>query len=169
MKNHKLDELLLNEAYDQIIEEGLFDRLKARGSQAMGAVQGAGQQLKGKLKQKAGTALTGAATGVARGLGIDPAAATGKGTLAARGADMAAAGGKDMMQGARKGDEAKYRSYITNSTKSIANDLKKLGMEVADENQLIQDIQKAITKNLKQVTAGGQFRTQAGQMGAKVV
>jgi hypothetical protein len=169
MSNYKLDEQKLIGAYDQILEEGLFDRLKARGSQAMGAVQGAGQQLKGTLKQKAGSAITGAATGVARGLGIDSAAATGPGTLAARGADMSAAGGKDMVKGARRGDEAKYRSYITNSAKSIATDLKKLGMEVSDENQLTQDIQKAITKNLKQVTAGGQFRTQAGQMGAKVV
>ena len=149
MSNHKLDEQKLIGAYDQIIEEGLFDRLKARGSQAMGAVQGAGQQLKGKLKQKAGSAITGAATGVARGLGIDPTAATGPGTLAAKGAEMSAAGQEDIAQGATRGTEAKYESYINNSAKTIVNDLKKLGMSVYNDWELEEAIMSAIRMNLK--------------------
>ena len=149
MSNHKLDEQKLIGAYDQIIEEGLFDRLKARGSQAMGAVQGAGQQLKGKLKQKAGSAITGAATGVARGLGIDPTAATGPGTLAAKGAEMSAAGQEDIAQGATRGTEAKYESYINNSAKTIVNDLKKLGMAVYNDSELEEAIMSAIRINLK--------------------
>jgi len=149
MINHKLDEQKLIGAYDQILEEGLFDRLKARGSQAMGAVQGSGQQLKGKLKQKAGSAITGAATGVARGLGIDPTAATGPGTLAAKGAEMSAAGQEDIAQGATKGNDAKYESYIKNSAKTIVNDLKKLGMPVYDEFELETAIINAVQSNLK--------------------
>lgn len=165
MKNHKLDEQMLMEAYDQILEEGLFDRLKARGSQAMGAVQGAGQQLKGKAQQLQGDVYNKVADAGAKAFGGDIT----KSALAQKGQQLQQTGKKDVTQGARKGDEAKYRSYIANSTKTIAKDLEKLGMEVSDENQLILDIQNAITKNLKQTTARGQFRTQSGQLGAKVI
>jgi len=164
MRIHKNDIELLAEAYDQV-NEGLFDRLKARGSQALGAVKGAGQQIAGKAQQAVGGAMGKAAELGGQALGIDAS----KGTLAQKGMAMQKAGSTQQKAGARQGDEAKYKSYITNSAKTIANDLNKLGMSVSDEANLIADIQAAITKNLTQVTARGQFRDAGGRIGQKVV
>jgi len=164
MRLSKNDQELLSEAYEQM-NEGMFDRFKARGSQAIGAVKGAGQQLAGKAQQAVGGAIGKAAELGGQALGVDAS----KGTLAQKGAAMQKAGAKQQTAGARQGDEAKYKSYITNSAKTIANDLTKLGMSVSDEATLIADIQAAITKNLTQVTARGQFRDASGKIGGKVV
>jgi hypothetical protein len=43
---------------EELIEEGLMDRLKARGAEALGSAKGLGQQLKGAFKQAAGSALS---------------------------------------------------------------------------------------------------------------
>jgi hypothetical protein len=159
----KEDQAMLAEAYEQV-NEGLFDRLKARGSQAVGAVKGAGQQLAGKAQQAAGSAVSKAAELGGKALGVDAS----QGTLAQKGASMQQAGQKQQTAGARQGEEAKYKSYIANSAKTLANDLAKLGMAVDDEAALIQDIQTAITKHLSQVTANNQLRDARGRMGGKI-
>lgn len=164
----KQDQEMLAEAYE-MVQEGLFDRLKARGSQAVGAVKGAGQQLAGKAQQAAGGVVSKAGDLAAKGVEavggtIDPS----KNKLTQAGAGMQKAGAKQVGAGQRAGEEAKYKSYITNSAQTIANDLNKLGMAVKDENALIADITAAITKNLSQVTARGQLRTAAGTIGGKV-
>jgi hypothetical protein len=164
MRLSKNDQELIGEAYEQM-NEGMFDRFKARGSQALGAVKGAGQQIAGKAQQAVGGAIGKAAGLGGQVLGVDAS----KGDLAQKGSAMQKAGAKQQTAGARQGDEAKYKSYITNSAKTIAKDLTKLGMSVSDEATLIADIQAAITKNLTQVTASGQFRDTGGRIGKKVV
>ena len=169
MRLPKTDQELLAEAYENI-QEGLFDRLKARGAQALGVVKGAGQQLKGKAQQVAGSAVSKAGEYAAKGVEaiggqIDPSA----NKVALKGKELQQSGAKDQRAGARAGDEAKYKSYIANSVKTIVNDLAKLGMPVRDEATFAQELQEVIINNLEHVTANGQFRTSSGTFGGKVV
>lgn len=160
----KADQDLINERYEQI-QEGLFDRLKARGAQAVGAVKGAGQQIAGKAKQVAGGALSKTAELGGRALGVDAST----GGLAQKGAQLTQAGTKQVGAGQRAGDEAKYKSYISNTVQTVLTDLNKLGMPIDDEAALSTELTQTITRHLKQVTAKGQFRTAAGTMGGKVI
>jgi hypothetical protein len=98
-------------ATKEIIEEGLFDRLKARGAQAVGTVKGLGNQ----------------AAGIAKG-----AIAGAKGNIA----DVQAAQ-QQRQAGAAQGDLAKIESYRTTAikkldatTQEIFNDLKRLGINL---------------------------------------
>ncbi len=165
----KKDQELLAEAYSDVYEEGILDRLKARGSQAVGAIKGAGQQLAGKAQQAAGTAVGKAGELAQKGVEavggqIDPA----QNKLTQKANELQKAGSKQIAKGQRAGDEAKYKSYIANSVKTIATDLAKLGMPVGDEATFTKELQDVITKHLTQVTAKGQFRTSAGTIGGKV-
>ena len=159
----KKDQELLAEAYGTV-NEGLFDRLKARGAQAAGAIGGLGDKVKGAAKGVAGAAATKAAELGGQALGVDAS----QGGLAQKGAELQKSAATDKARGARAGDEAKYKSYIANSAKTLANDLSKLGMQVDDEAGLIADIQNVISARLNQVTKSGQFRDAAGKMGGKV-
>jgi len=167
----KNDQKLIAEAYKQV-NEGLFDRLKARGSQAVGAVKGAGQQLAGKAQKAAGSAVAAAGNLASKGasaVGIenDPE----KNKLFQKGAQMQKDGAKAQTQGQRAGQEAKYKSYITNSVKTITNDLAKLGMPVKDEDALMKDLQATLTKHLTQVggKSGKQLRDASGKLGGAIV
>jgi hypothetical protein len=159
----KSDQNLINERYEQI-QEGLFDRLKARGAQALGTVKGAGQQIAGKARQVAGGALSKTAELGGRALGVDAS----QGGLAQKGAQLTQAGKKQVGAGQRAGEEAKYQSYINNTVQTIIGDLTKLGMGIKDESVLSKELTDVITKNLTQVTAKGQLRTAAGTIGGKV-
>jgi hypothetical protein len=124
------------------IAEAFFDRLKARGSQALGAIRGAGQQLKGTAQQAAGNFAQKAGNLAAKGVqavggNIDPS----QNKLAQYGNNLA-------QQGQQSGQTAKFQSYIKNSVNSIVNDLASLGMAVKDKNALIADLTKALNKNL---------------------
>ena len=163
----KKDQELLAEAYGAV-NEGLFDRLKARGAQAAGAVKGVGGRVKGAAQSAAGGALSRAAELGGQALGVDAS----QGGLAQKGAEMQKDGAANTSAGKASGDEAKYKSYIANSAKTIANDLSKMGMEVGDEAALLNDIQATISKHLTQVTKGGLFKRGGGdrrgtQVGAR--
>lgn len=145
MKNTKQDLELLSEAYD-LVYEGILQRLQAMGAQK---VAGAKEALKGKATKGFGK-LVGK---------IDSEA----------GASIAKKGEKRINKAAGMGEEASYKSYLKSSAKSIARDLSKLGMEVADEASLVADIQAAIVKNLKRITKAGQFRTSRGTIGGKLI
>lgn len=160
----KNDQNLINERYEQL-QEGLFDRFKARGAQALGAVKGVSQQVAGKARQVAGGALSKTAELGGRALGVDVS----KGELAQKGAALTAAGQKQVKAGQRAGEEAKYQSYISNAVQTIIDDLNKLGMQIKDENVFSKELTAVIAKNLTQVTAKGQLRTAAGTIGGKVV
>jgi hypothetical protein len=147
----KSDQNLINERYEQI-QEGLFDRLKARGAQALGTVKGAGQQIAGKARQVAGGALSKTAELGGRALGVDAS----QGGLAQKGAQLTQAGKKQVGAGQRAGEEAKYQSYINNTVQTIIGDLNKLGMSVKDENKLATDLNKVLLDNLKYMNVHGQ-------------
>ncbi len=144
---NKRDQQLLAEAY-QSIEEGFLDRLKARKDQAVGAFKGAGKRIKGAAKELAGDVLSKTAELGGQALGVDAS----KGGLAKKGAEWTKGGKEEAAAGRRSGQEAKYKSYINNSAKTIANDLKKLGMALeVPEEEFIQDLIDTITDSLKNV------------------
>ena len=144
---NKRDQQLLAEAY-QSIEEGFLDRLKARKDQAVGAFKGAGKRIKGAAKELAGDVLSKTAELGGQALGVDAS----KGGLAKKGAEWTKGGKEEAAAGRRSGQEAKYKSYINNSAKTIANDLKKLGMDLeVTEDEFIQELIDTITDNLKNV------------------
>lgn len=171
MSSSKKDTDMLMEAYEQVLEEGLFDRLKARGAQAIGAVKGAGQQIAGGAKQLAGQAVSKAGDYAQKGVeavggSVDPS----KNKLTQYGAGLQKTGKKQIGAGQRAGEEAKYRSYISNTVQTLINDLSKLGMDVNDEAALSKELTDVIAKNLKYVTKSGQLQTKGKTtFGSKVV
>lgn len=150
----KKDQEILAEAYGDI-QEGLMDVIRSRGAQAAGAIRGAGDRVKGAAQTAAGKAVGAVGKGIQRGAEMaykDPGKLgdPDNNKLLSKGAEMQKAGAKKTAAGKASGQEAKYKSYLTNSAKTIANDLKALGMEVGDEAALMQDIQSTISKHLTQ-------------------
>lgn len=130
-------------ANQEIIQEGLFDRLVTRGAQAIGAVKGLGQQAAGVAKG----AVAGATGNVA-------------GVKAAQ---------KQRMAGQMAGDVAKYQTIIKRAVANTVNDLKKLNMPLNDEAALNKALTDAISNQLTQLTKTGQLRQAGtGKIGAKV-
>jgi len=165
----KNDQELMAEAYQQV-QEGMFDRVKARASQLGGAVKGVKDRVKGAAKGAAGKAVSAAGKAAARGVEavggtIDPE----ENKIAQAGAGLQQAGAADTSAGKAGGQEAKFRSYIKNSANTIANDLSKLGMEVGDTEALVDEIQSVVSKHLTQVTKGGLYKRGGGdRRGTKV-
>lgn len=128
-------------AQQEIIQEGLFDRLKARGSQAVGTVKGLGQQAAGAVK--------GAVAGV-------------KGDTA--GVEAAQ---KQRQAGAAQGELAKIDSYQATATQKLQKtaeeifaDMSKLGIDIKkvspnSMNTFIGQLTKAFDALKKEVSAGG--------------
>jgi hypothetical protein len=148
----KKDQEVLAEAYGEI-QEGLMDVIRSRGSQAAGALRGAGDRVKGAAQTAAGKAVGAIGRGIQKGAErvyedpgklADPA----NNKLLKKGAEMQKAGAEKTASGKASGEKAKYESYLANSAKTIAKDLSSLGMSVSDEAALIKDIQATISKHL---------------------
>ena len=147
----------------EIIQEGLFDRIATRGAQAMGAVKGLGQQIKGKAQE-----LTGQAIGKVGGAVGKVGGALGSSTAKQVGKEISKAGQKTITTGKMVGDVAKYTTAIQRTVANTVNDLKKLNMPVKDEAALTQALTAAIQAQLTNVTPSGQLRV-GGKLGSKVV
>jgi hypothetical protein len=113
-------------ANKEILEEGLFDRLKARGSQAVGAVKGFGQQAAGTVKG----ALAGATGNVS---GVQAAS-------------------QQRAAGAIQGEVAKLESYkqsaiqiATKAFQQIANDISKLKITSPNTKAIVDGFIQAST------------------------
>ena len=149
------------------VAEGLFDRLRARGSQAVGAVKGGMQQLKGGVQQAAGNVVQKAGDYAARGVeaiggNIDPS----KNKLTQYGSDLAQKGQQNQQAGQQAGQVAKFQSYITNSVNTIANDLESLGMAVKDKNAFMKELTAVLNRNLVNMQYSGQNKGAGGRFGA---
>ena len=136
---------------EEIIEEGRLDRLFARGAQALGAIKGAGQQLKGKAQQAYGGALNKAAELGGQALGVDAS----QGTLAQKGQGLQAQGQGNVQTGAARGQNAKIDYMKKNITKRIDkfvadlnDDVQKLGLNIG-EIKFASEIENAL-EGLKQ-------------------
>ena len=123
-------------ATQEIIQEGLFDRLKARGAQAVGAVKGLGNQAAGIAK------------GAVAGVKGDTA-----GVQAAQ---------QQRRAGAIQGDLAKIDSYratamkkLDDTSQEIFNDMKGLGIDLNKISPTsINAFKKALNKSFDALTAG---------------
>ena len=123
-------------ATQEIIQEGLFDRLKARGAQAVGTVKGLGNQAAGIAK------------GAVAGVKGDTA-----GVQAAQ---------QQRRAGAIQGDLAKIESYratamkkLDDTSQEIFNDMKGLGIDLNKISPTsINAFKKALNKSFDALTAG---------------
>ena len=149
---NKRDQQLLAEAYQQI-EEGIWDRVKARGSQAVGLAKGAKDWGKGAAKGAWGGAVGAAGKGIQKAVDATFEDAPKQNKLLKKAEKLKKAGAADRSVLKTSGQEAKYASYIKNSANTIVNDLNKLGMEVADPDALNNELQKLVSKHLTQVGA----------------
>jgi hypothetical protein len=147
----------LETLYEEIMTEGWWDRMKAHGRGAVGSLKGSVDSFGGKVKETAGKALHGASDKIASGLGIDPKYAS-KGKLAQKGKDLQKQGQATQKNSAQAGLKAKIGSYTNDAARAIVTDLKKLGIEVDNPEQLYKAIQDAIFLNVKSTNATGQFR-----------
>ena len=160
---NKRDQQLLAEAYQQI-EEGIWDRVKARGSQAVGLAKGAKDWGKGAAKGTWGRAVGAAGKGIQKAVDATFEDAPKQNKLLKKAEKLKKAGAADRSVLKTSGQEAKYASYIKNSANTIVNDLNKLGMEVADPDALNQELQKLVSKHLTQVSAQGHLKRDVSGM-----
>lgn len=138
------------------IAEGFFDRLKARGSQAVAGAAGLGKQAIGGVQRAAGNAVQGAGNLAAKGveaLGgqIDPA----NNKVANYGQDLRNQGISNQSQGQAAGEIAKTKSYLNNAVATVVNDFKKLNIPIKDEQAFVADLQKLFISHI----AGANPRT----------
>jgi len=140
---------------EELLEEKFLDRFKARGAQALGAVKGAGQQLKGKAQQAYGGALNKTAELGGKMLGVDAS----QGGLAQKGQGLQAKGQENVTAGGNKSTNAKLDSYsktierkVEELMNDINNDLSKLGIPVpGNKKGLIAGASKSLKKHLLNV------------------
>jgi hypothetical protein len=148
---NKRDQQLLAEAYQQI-EEGIWDRVKARGSQAVGLAKGAKDWGKGAAKGTWGRAVGAAGKGIQKAVDATFEDAPKDNKLLKKAEKLKKAGAADRSVLKTSGQEAKYTSYINNSAKTIVNDLKKLGMDLSvPEETLTQSLVDLISNSLENV------------------
>jgi hypothetical protein len=121
--NNRDNHLIFEKYIPKTLEEGMFDRLKARGAGAVGAVKGLGQQAMGAVK--------GAVAGV-------------KGDVAG-----VQAAQQQRQAGAAQGDIAKVESYRTTANQKLT----KLSQEIfADIGKLGIDIKKIAPQSMNAFT-----------------
>jgi len=138
---------------EELIEEGLWDRMKARGSQAVGAVRGAGQQVKGGFQQAAGSALSKAGSAGAKAFGGSE-----DNTLSNKGREFSQQGQQASGEGMVSGHNAKVQYLQKNIDKridsfvaDIKNDIKKLGLDIGNI-EIVSGINAALGQLKKSVS-----------------
>lgn len=138
---------------EELLEEGLFDRMKAYGANAIGAVKGAGQQLKGKAQQAYGNVLNKTAELGGQALGVD----TSQGNLAQKGLAMQQAGQSNVQAGSTQGENSKIdylkkniSKRIDNFVANLNNDIQKLGLNIGNIEfaSEIEDALEGLKQNL---------------------
>lgn len=155
----KSTEQLIQESYENTdtVEEGWWDRAKMRGQQAVGAVQGAGQQLKGKAQQVAGNVVNKAGNAVAKGVQavggtIDPS----QNKIAQAGQNLQQQGQQNVQQGQQQSQQRLVQAATQISqarTQSllgdIAADLQKVGINAQIPQSEIKRIQTVIANAIR--------------------
>ena len=135
------DQQMLEEAYSQI-QEGMWDRFKARGAEAIGSAKGLGQKIKGGIQQNVASAVSGMGD-------------TGK----AFSNDLAQKGQQNIESGKASGHNAKIEYLKNNIDKriqklvgGIKEDIQKLGLEIGNI-EMISGINDALNKLKMSVNA----------------
>jgi hypothetical protein len=142
---------------EELLEEGIFDRLKARGAQAVGAVKGAGQQLKGAAQEKIGQATSKVGEVGAKAFGGSQ-----DNELTRKGQEFQQKGQSNVQAGGSQAENAKIDSYmktvdvkIDKMLADITNDLTKLGIQIPGQKRgLIQGAATNIKNHLTKALQG---------------
>lgn len=143
----QLVKVLNQQEKDWLVQEGFWDRMKARGAGAMGAVKGLGNQIKGAGQQALGNLASGAGNLVNKAYG--PNADPTQNRLNQYGQQKTAQGQANIQQGQAQGQTAKLQSYINNSANTIINDFQKLGYQLPDANAARQELIKTFFNMLQ--------------------
>lgn len=138
----KKDQALLSEAYQKVIsqqqiEEGLWDRMKAQGASAVGAVRGIGDRAKGfgYGLQAAAKYVTGDTLGA---------------NIAGAKSQLAHQAGKDSSKNAKIDSFLNSKnSKITGLVQDIVNDMNKLGLVDPSNPITEEDLSKEMTEFLE--------------------
>ncbi len=112
--------------YQELLSEGLWDRMKARGA---GAVKGVADRVGGALNTAKGNITNAAGNFVANNIQSDPSQGN---KLTQYGQQQIAQGQQQTQQGQQAGMNSKIQSYINNASNTIINDFQKLGLPIAD-------------------------------------
>jgi hypothetical protein len=119
------DQKMLEEAYDQI-QEGMWDRFKARGAEALGNVKGAAQRAAGSALSKAGDVASKGVQSV--GGKIDPS----NNKLAQKGQELTnsgkSAGHNAKIEYLQKNIDKRIQKFVG----SIKTDIQKLGLDIGN-------------------------------------
>lgn len=143
----------LNTAETQyLVNEGFWDRMKAKGAGAVGALRGAGQQVKGGFQNAVGNIANGAGNLAAKGVQsvggtIDPA----NNKLSQWGQQKQQQGQSNIQQGQQSGMNAKIKSYVNSAADTVVNDMSKLGLPVQDPAALRQAIVSSLLGSLASI------------------
>ena len=116
-----------------LAQEGLWDRIKARGAQAVGAVKGVSDRIAGAANTAVGNVASAAGNLASRGaqaIGIDNDPSKNK--LSQYGQSAIHRGQQQTQKGKMSGTYAKIDSYVKGIVKQLNNDLNKLGIKLND-------------------------------------
>jgi hypothetical protein len=149
-ENNNLDEfdyllqMTNNKEMDILIQEGIFDRLKARGAGVMGSARGLYNQAIGKGQQAIGRVANLADTGL-NALGRPQ---TGINKVKQYADTMKNRGANNINFGKKQGELTKIHSYIDNSVKNIIQDMTKLKIPIKDIANFQQQLIDVYTQNI---------------------
>lgn len=124
---------------EELLEEGWFDRFKARGAEALGSAKGLGQQIKGGFQQAAGSALTMVDKEKGKQLSQRGQSNRGEGKVSGHNAKV---------QYLQKNIDKRIQSFVDD----IKNDIKKLGLDIGNI-EIVSGINDALNLLKKSVIA----------------
>lgn len=133
---------------EELLTEGWFDRLKARGAQALGTAKGLGQEVRGGMNQVAGSAMKQVGN------------AMGSNSISQKGDEFINKGAQDVNKSASSGHNAKIEYLKKNISKRIDkfvadlnNDMQRLGLNPG-EIKFVSDIEDALDQLKMEVSSG---------------
>lgn len=162
MMNKSEGQIIQENLEDGTLEEGWWDRAKMRGKQAVGAVQGAGQQLKGKAQQAAGNVVNKVGNAVQQGVQavggqIEPS----QNKITQAGQNLQQQGQQNVQQGQQLGQQRLVQAATqisqartTQLLGDISNDLKKVGINAQIPQTEIKRIQTVIANAINRAMSG---------------
>lgn len=145
----ELVKILNQQEKDWLVQEGFWDRMKARGAGALGTVKGLGNQIRGAGQNLQGYAANklGNVANKMYGPNADP----NQNQLNQYGQKKLAQGDANISAGKAQGQTAKLQSYINNSANTIINDFQKLGYQLPDANAARQELIKTFFNMLSPI------------------
>jgi hypothetical protein len=134
--------------YQELLGEGIWDRMKASGAGAVGAVKGVADRVGGAINTAKGNIANAAGNFVANNIQSDPSQGN---KLTQYGQQQISQGQQQTQQGQQAGMNSKIQSYVTNASNTIVNDFQKLGLPLADSTAFKQALIQTFYNAMKPV------------------